>query len=311
MKTIYGNMDTMDESKIVIQPLPTEWYGSKVAAVDMLRLDLLHPIISGNKWYKLRLNVMYAKDNGYQTIVTFGGGYSNHLAATAFTAKIAGLNSVGIVRGKYDTLTPTLEECIRDGMKLIFVTKEDYNRKGEPEWEQELVRDFDNLFIVPEGGANEWGRKGAGLISFFIKPNYTHVLLAVGTGTTMAGIRNKTNVDQAILGFAPMKGGAYLKDHIEPHLYLAHNVNWEIFDQWHFGGFGKWNDDLINFINDFYLSNQIPLDIVYTSKMMFGVRELINSGYFKPTDRLLCIHSGGLQGNVTVKERLFSPGNFI
>ena len=297
-------MDTIHEDNVVIQPLRPTWFGGKVGCVDILRLDLLHPVISGNKWYKLVLNIAYAKDNGFDTIVTFGGGYSNHLAATAHAAKRAGLQSVGIVRGKYAELTPTLKACAEEGMKLIFVTREDYDGKGEPEWEKELSQHFDQLLIIPEGGANDRGRKGAGLIKYFIQPFYTHIAVSVGSGTTLAGLRNKLPSSQVILGFAPMKGGAYLKGHIAHFLELGHELDWELFDRWHFRGFGKWNDGLIAFMNDFYEENCIPLDIVYTSKMMHGIKELLNENYFKPTDKILCIHTGGLQGNSSVAGKL-------
>src|ERR1700677_3763009 len=138
-------MGIIDESHVVIQPLKNEWYGNKVAALDMLRLDLLHPVVSGNKWYKLRLNMDYAKNNFYKTIVTSGGGYSNHLVATAYAAKRFGLQSVGIVRGKYDTLTPTLKDCKEQGMELIFVTQEDYKNQHQPQWAENLVAHFDEV----------------------------------------------------------------------------------------------------------------------------------------------------------------------
>ena len=298
-------MVIIDEKNVVIQPLAPSWFNSKVEALDVLRLDLLHPVVSGNKWYKLQLNVMYARDHNYKTLVTFGGGYSNHLIATAYTAARAGLGSVGIVRGKYDHLTPTLEACKNEGMELIFATKEEYDTQGEPAWEKELARHFDEIFIIPEGGANEWGRKGAGLICRFIPDNYTHIAVDVGSGTTITGIRNKTPEHQYILGFVPMKQGSYMKDHIAPHLAAGKNVNWHLSDNWHFGGFGKWNDELISFMNDFYRTNNIPLDIIYSSKMMFGLNDLLHQDYFKPTDRIICIHSGGLQGNTSVKGLVF------
>lgn len=298
-------MDIMHEDKVVVQPLHPAWYNAGVAALDILRLDLVHPIVSGNKWYKLRLNVMYAQDHGFKTILTFGGGYSNHLIATAYTARHMGMRSVGIVRGRYAQLTPTLRNCREEGMELIFVTKEDYDRQGEPEWEQQLAAQFDNIYIVPEGGANEWGRKGAGLITKFIKPHYTHIALSAGSGTTLCGIRNKTNPAQHILGFVPMKQGTYLQEHIAPHLAPGHDTNWQLYDQWHFGGFGKWNAALVAFMNDFYETNNIPLDIIYTSKMMYGLRELIYANHFAPTDKILCIHTGGLQGNVGVQGLLW------
>ena len=297
-------MGIIDERHVVIQPVNADWYGHKVAALDMLRLDLLHPIISGNKWYKLRLNVQHVIDAGYKTIVTPGGGYSNHLAATAFAAKLFGLKAIGVVRGKYDVLTPTLEACKANGMDLIFVTQEDYANRHQPDWAAKLVDKFDELFMIPEGGANEWGRAGAGLIDRFINSNYTHIAVSVGTGTTMIGLRNKLNNEQQLLGFAPMKQGAYLKEYINEHVKPDKNSNWQLTDEWHFGGFGKWNKELLQFMNDFYTANDIPLDVVYTSKMMYGIGEMLKRGEFAPGARILCIHTGGLQGNSSVQGEL-------
>ncbi len=297
-------MDMFDDRRVVIQPLNKFWYLNKVASIDMLRLDLLHPVVSGNKWYKLRLNMNYAIDNGFRTIVTFGGGYSNHLAATAYAAKKFNLASVGIVRGKYDILTPTLQECQNQGMHLIFVTQEDYKNKHEPEWAKSLVAHFDEILIIPEGGANEKGRAGAGLISRFVHESYSHILVCVGTGTTLIGLRNKLKAHQNVMGFVPMKQGAYVGDHITAHLQEDKNRNWELIDDWHFGGFGKWKPELITFMNEFYDVNNIPLDIVYTSKMMFGLNEMLKDNYFSTCDNILCIHSGGLQGNSSVKNEL-------
>lgn len=297
-------MDIIDDRLAVIQPLNKFWYQNKVAGLDMLRLDLLHPVVSGNKWYKLRLNVQHAIDHGFKTIVTSGGGFSNHLIATAFTAKRFGIKSVGIVRGKYNVLTPTLQACVAEGMELIFVTQEDYKNNHQPEWAANIVAHFDEIMIIPEGGANEWGRAGAGLLNRFIKEDYTHIIVSVGTGTTLTGLRSKTNTRQHILGFAPMKKGTYLKDDISTHLAPEKNKNWQLFDEWHFGGFGKWNSELLVFMNDFYKENNIPLDIVYTSKMMYGVREMLLNNSFSSCDKLLCIHTGGLQGNISVQADL-------
>jgi len=297
-------MDIIDDRLAVIQPLSKFWYLKKVAAMDMLRLDLLHPVVSGNKWYKLRLNMDYAKNNFYKTIVTSGGGYSNHLVATAYIAKKFGLKSVGIVRGKYDVLTPTLKDCKAQGMKLIFVTQEDYKNQHQPGWAENLVAHFDEVLIIPEGGANERGRAGAGLLKRFIDGSYTHIAVSVGTGTTLIGLRNKLDEEQQVLGFVPMKQGAYLEKYIGEHIEQGKNKNWRLLDTWHFGGFGKWNDGLLHFMNDFYHENKIPLDIVYTSKMMYGIKEMLDDNFFNSSDRVLCIHTGGLQGNVSVKDRL-------
>jgi 1-aminocyclopropane-1-carboxylate deaminase/D-cysteine desulfhydrase-like pyridoxal-dependent ACC family enzyme len=297
-------MATIDDRLAKIQQIPKFWHQNKVAALDMLRLDLLHPVVSGNKWYKLRLNLKHAAESGYKTIVTTGGGYSNHLVASAFAAKMFGIKAIGVVRGKYSVLTPTLEACRGYGMELIFVTQEDYKKRHEPKWASNLVSHFDEIFMIPKGGANEWGRAGAALITRFISENYTHIAVSVGTGTTLIGLRNKLAVSQQLLGFAPMKQGGYLKEYITGHLQTGKNGNWELFDNWHFGGFGKWNIELVNFMNDFYAENKIPLDIVYTSKMMFGIREMLANNYFSVSDRVLCLHTGGLQGNLSVKDQL-------
>ena len=304
MKTTCASMDTIDESRVIIQPLNPEWYQQKVAALDMLRLDLVHPVVSGNKWYKLRLNMQHAIDGGFKAILTFGGGYSNHLIATAVTAKKFGIASVGIVRGKYDILTPTLEACKTEGMELIFVSQEDYNNKHEPEWARNLAAHFDELFIIPEGGANEWGRVGAGLINRFINDSYTHIVLSAGTGTTLTGLRNKLDGKQQVLGFVPMKQGMHFAGHITEHLLADKNRNWQLFDEWHFGGFGRWNKELLMFMNGFYSANNIPLDMVYTAKMMYGMQQMLIADYFDREDKILCIHTGGLQGNVSVKSEL-------
>ncbi len=297
-------MDTIHEDNVIIQSINPDWSHGKVAALDMLRLDLLHPVISGNKWYKLVYNLEYATAGGYKTIVTFGGGFSNHLVAVAHAAKLAGLKVVGIVRGKYDQLTPTLLSCQEEGMELRFETKSDYDLLQSADHEQELLSQYERPLIIPEGGANEMGRNGAGLISKFFDKGYTHIAVSVGSGTTLAGIRNNTSTEQSILGFAPMKGGSYLKDHIFPWLSVGQDTNWHLYDTWHFGGFGKWNAELVGFMNGFYEHNLIPLDVIYTSKMMYGIQSLLADGCFDPLDRVLCVHTGGLQGNAGLKGAL-------
>jgi 1-aminocyclopropane-1-carboxylate deaminase len=299
-------MVIIDESAAVIQPLSPGWYQHKVAGIDMLRLDMLHPVISGNKWYKLKHNLRHAKSKGYENVLTFGGAYSNHLIATAAAANEYGIQAIGIVRGAYNegVLTPTLVACREAGMELMFITKEEYKKKEEPWWLQKLAAQFNNLFIIPEGGANEWGRAGAEEIAIRIPASYTHVCLPVGTGTTFIGLRNGLAGEQQLLGFVPMKNGTYLKEDIAKHIDNNKNNNWQLFDTWHFGGFGKWNDELPGFMNDFYKINDVPLDIVYTSKMMYGIYKMVSEGYFSPGAHILCVHTGGLQGNAAIKHQL-------
>ena len=299
-------MDIIPKSDPYIQHLDAAWYQPYVEEVAVLRLDIIHPTVSGNKWYKLKMNVTHALDNNYKGILTFGGAYSNHLVATAATAKVFGLVSIGIVRGIYaaENLTPTLKACREYGMQLIFITNKEYSKKTDGKWLEELQNVHHDFFIVPEGGANKSGREGAKEIADYIPNSFSHICVSIGTGTSFIGIRNNLNSNQQLNGYVPMKGGSYIRKEILPYLESESNKDFEIFDDWHFSGFGKWNTDLISFMNSFYAINNIPLDIVYTSKMMYGVCEQIKSGYFPNNAKILCIHTGGLQGNTSVQHLL-------
>ena len=167
-----------------------------------------------------------------------------------------------------------------------------------------LKQQFGEIFIIPEGGANAEGRQGAEDIANYIPGTYTHICVSVGSGTTFIGLRNALSQEIKLLGFAPMKGGVYLAEEIRQFLQIEKDHKWTIFDRWHFGGFGKANEELLAFMNDFYRNARIPLDIVYTGKMMYGVKDLLAENYFPSGSKILCIHTGGLQGNRSVKQRL-------
>lgn len=304
MKTTCANTDTMDDSRVVIQPLSNNEYSSRVAAFDILRLDLLHPVISGNKWYKLHLNLQHAIENGSTSLLTFGGGHSNHLAATAYAGNLSKMPTVGIIRGKYEALTPTLRNCQEWGMRLVFVTTEDYKHRNDLEWINRQTAVTEKTYIIPEGGDNDLGRKGAGEIADLIPTDYTHIMVSVGTGTTFTGLRAQLPIHQNLYGFTPMKQGRYLEQVIKTHLPSEKDNNWQLIDDWHFGGFGRYDAVLIDFMNRFYDSHGIPLDLVYTAKMMYGVEQLLMRESFNKADAILCIHTGGLQGNASVQGQL-------
>ncbi len=296
-------MDITPDQEPYIQELSRDWYHGKVAEVAMLRLDVIHQHVSGNKWYKLKYNIAFCRDHGINSILTFGGAYSNHLAATAAMANISGLKSIGVIKGTYaeKELTPTLRFCIDNGMQPVFVSHEDYARKYDNDWLAELSVRFNNPMFIPEGGANEYGRKGAKEIAGLIPERYTHVAVSVGTGSTLCGVVDGVGDNVRILGFAPMKGGKYLQEEISRY---TDRRNFTIFDDWHFGGFGKHTEELVLFMNEFYKENNISLDMVYTAKMMYGIRQRIQGGLYQPGARILCIHTGGLQGNTSLKDRL-------
>lgn len=299
-------MVIIPEAEPYIQSIDVSWCGNKIAELAMLRLDVLHSVISGNKWYKLKYNIEHCLDNDIHCVLTFGGAYSNHLVATAAMARLSGLQSIGIVKGTYaeNNLTPTLQSCLDYEMQLVFVTNEEYNRKEDKEWEQLIAEKYNSPFIIPEGGANEIGRLGAGDITAYIPERFTHVVVSTGTGTTLVGIVNSLQTNAFVTGFAPMKGGAYLYEVVKGYIDNDKQDKYLVCDDWHFGGFGKHTPELITFMNEFYTQHTIPLDIVYTAKMIYGLRTQISKNEYPADAKVLCIHTGGLQGNMSIQERL-------
>lgn len=290
-------MDIIDERKIFLQELVHPRFRVNNISVSVLRLDLIHPVISGNKWFKLKENIRAGMDGSFGQLLTFGGAYSNHLIATAAAANQAGLKSVGIVRGLHGAVheTETLKHCREYGMQLHFISREDYDRKNDPQFLNRLEEQFGKSFIISEGGANEYGIRGAAEIAKFIPVDTTDVCVSAGTATTFIGLRNTLPVHTFLHGFAPLKGGNYLADFIRAHV-IAPDTNWTLTDEYHFGGFGKTTAELLAFIEEM-MEHDLPLDKVYTAKMMMGIRDLISKNYFKPGSRITAIHTGGLQGN--------------
>lgn len=273
--------------------------------LGILRLDRIHTIVSGNKWFKLKYNIAEAIEKGHHSVLTFGGAFSNHLIATAAAANAFGLSSIGIVRGFHaeNNLSETLRACIDMGMQLHFISREDYSQKETEAFLNTIAQQFPDAYIIPEGGDNANGRKGTGEIAALIPDSYSHIALAIGTGTTFSGIRNALNKDIQMLGFTAMKGGAYLEAEIKNNLADA-SLGFELFADYHFGGFAKHTSALIDFMNTFHEKFKIPLDMVYTSKMLYGVFDLIKKGEFPKGSKILCIHTGGLQGNHSIRQLL-------
>lgn len=273
-------------------------------SVSIRREDLIHPFISGNKFRKLKYNLLEAESENQETLLTFGGAYSNHIAAAAFAGKEQGFKTIGIIRG--DELeskiaeNPTLRFAQGCGMQFKFVTRESYRHKTETEFLENLKNEFGNFYLVPEGGTNEFAVKGCEEILTEEDSQYDFVCCAVGTGGTISGIINSLLPHQKVLGFPALKGD-FLKEEIRK---FAQKNNWEIITDYHFGGYGKVNTELIAFINQFYAVNKIPLDPIYTGKMVFGVMDLIGKNYFPENSKILLIHTGGLQGNAGMNLKL-------
>jgi 1-aminocyclopropane-1-carboxylate deaminase len=281
-----------------IQPL-TLGKDQKVS-IDVLRLDLVHPIISGNKWYKLRFYLEEAINGDYTEIASFGGAYSNHIIATACACKEQHLKSVGFIRGDKPTqLSHTLQSAVDYGMKLIFLARADYKNKTS------IIENYHQplRYWIPEGGYGTLGAQGAATILDTVPLNtYTHIIAAVGSGTMLAGLLNGSMNDQTVIGISSQKNNSSLESEVF-HLTKSENQHKLILmHNYHFGGFAKHPSELLHFMRYFWDTESIPTDIVYTSKVFYAVSDLLQKHYFKNGDKILVIHSGGLQGNLSLPE---------
>ncbi|MGN6533295.1 MAG: 1-aminocyclopropane-1-carboxylate deaminase/D-cysteine desulfhydrase [Ginsengibacter sp.] len=314
---IVGSEDTAHgvQSRLVSEitggKLNNDFFGAHDVEVFMLRLDEIHPVISGNKIFKLKYFLEEAKKSSHKKIITFGGAYSNHLAATAFACKELKIKSVGIVRGeKPKILSPTLLFCLKNEMQLEFISRESYKKINEKEFLKEVENTYGEATIIPEGGFSVKGKEGAGLIhQYFRDKHFTHVCLPVGTATTFAGLVESNKNEAEMIGFSVLKNFMDIEKRFA-ELKVNPQGKYSFFNDYHFGGYAKKTEKLISFINNFYLKNKIPLDFVYTGKMMFGVFDLIQKGNFKKGARILCLHTGGLQGNVSLDESFLTGEKF-
>lgn len=264
--------------------------------LDILREDLNHPLIQGNKFRKLKYNLIQAKAQNHDTLLTFGGAFSNHIHATAAAGRAFGFQTIGVIRGeelRNKKLNHTLQQVQDFGMKFKFVSREDYRQKHSEIFLNQLKTDFPNAYILPEGGTNELAVKGCEEILDERTQSYDFICAAVGTAGTISGIIKASEKNQKILGFPALKNADFLKNEI---LKYTDKTNYEIINAYHFDGYAKFSHELITFVNDFYAKTQIPLEPVYTGKMFFGLYDLIQKGYFEKGATILIIHSGGLQG---------------
>ena len=260
------------------------------------RLDLVHAPIFGNKYYKLKYNIEEAQVKGFNTLLTFGGAYSNHILATAAAGEKFSLNTIGVIRGdelkETWMLNPTLRKAAGFGMKLKFISRTAYRQKKDPDFLESLNREFGPTYILPEGGTNSLAIKGCGEILSEEDSQYDVICCSVGTGGTLAGLANSVDQKQSVLGFSALKGN-FLKEDICKFTTVK---NWDLSGEYHFGGYAKVNKSLVDFINQFKMETGIVLDPIYTGKMLFGIMDLVEKQYFKSSTSILAIHSGGAQG---------------
>lgn len=296
MTSLFTKVFTSQNQQIYL-PLLEE----KKVELFIKREDTIHPFVSGNKFRKLKYNLEEAKNQQQKTLLTFGGAFSNHIVATAVAGNINEFKTIGVIRGDElgkdveNTLAnnTTLREAHKNGMEFIFVSRATYRDTTNENFIDQIKEKFGELYVIPEGGTNELAIKGCEEILTKHDPKFDYICCAVGTGGTIAGLINSAKKHQKILGFSALKG-EFLTDEIKK--YTIKNDHWRLQTEYHFGGYGKYTDNFIRFINDFKKETAILLDPIYTGKMMFGILDMINKNKFSKGSKILAIHTGGIQG---------------
>ncbi|WP_224485509.1 1-aminocyclopropane-1-carboxylate deaminase/D-cysteine desulfhydrase [Robertkochia aurantiaca] len=284
-----------DTSRVITQEFQLAEAAEAACRLFIRREDLIHPVISGNKYRKLKYNLEAARLKGCDTLLTYGGAFSNHIAATACAARANGFSSIGVIRGeelcdKVDQ-NPTLRYAREQGMRLFFVSRSEFRemRTGD---QGDLRGLFGEFYELPEGGTNELAVKGCEEILADDDQKYDYVTSAVGTGGTLSGLIRASCDGQMVLGFPALKEN-FLHDDIALH---TTRKNWSLIRDYHFGGYARITEELVHFINRVKITHDILLDPVYTGKMVYGLADMLKKGYFRKGSEILVIHTGGLQG---------------
>ncbi len=281
-------MKIFNQSKV--EPLQSAIFNG--LNLDILRDDLIHPIVSGNKWRKLKYIVQHIQNNGIEHVVTFGGAYSNHLVAVAFVCNYLGIKSSAFIRGDEQRTQNHYEKiCLENDMQLLPVSRAEYRNK------ELLFKTYygqmENCMMIDEGGNHELALLGCKEILDELDKVYNYIILSLGTGTTMEGLVKgiiSKNISTKIIGISALKNNFELDKRLEKY-----NPNsWAIFHDYHRGKYGKIDEELVQYIQKFYLETSIKLDTIYTGKMLMAVEDLFEKKYFKPTDKILLVHTGGL-----------------
>ena len=278
------------------QQIFSELYLNNEIEVFVKRLDLIDPFISGNKLFKLKFNVNRALSEKKNMLITFGGAFSNHILATAAYAKKKNIDCLAIVRGEeYFELNPLLTLAKEYGMKLCFVSRKEYAKRNNIKYLSELTRKYKKAFIVPEGGNNKLGILGAEEILEKQDKSFDYIICPIGTGATLSGIVNSSNKTQKVIGINCINDTKDINKNISQK---TNKNNWEIINEFNFGGFAKFDNVLTEYLKKFKLNNKITLDLNYTTKMFFGFEKLIERRYFQRKSKVLLIHTGGIYGNI-------------
>ncbi len=294
------NSNTVNLAAASTDPLQLRLLGEKQVQAAVLRLDQIHPVISGNKWFKLRYHIAAARAQGSNSLLTFGGAYSNHIVALACAARQQGMSATGIIRGERPAqLSHTLQTAREYGMQLIFVDRKTYARKEEAPFIRELMAEHPDSYLVPEGGSGREGIRGCREILSLTDPiSYSHIMCCIGTGTMFCGIAETLQPYQELIGIPVLKisPGSALAQQLSEHCSVL-NRQCQILTGFEMGGYAKKDGSLFGFMNHFFSDTGIPTDFVYTAKLMRAFIRLVEMDRFAPNSRVLLVHSGGLQGN--------------
>jgi 1-aminocyclopropane-1-carboxylate deaminase len=299
--------ENIDEQASILQKIKFPDIETNIN-VYLKREDLIHPAISGNKWRKLKYNLRYAKEKGMDTILTFGGAYSNHIHAVSAAGKIFGINTIGIIRGeKTFPLNSTLSFAEENGMLIDYVDRSTYRKKTEPAFIDSLKGKYGQFYLVPEGGTNQLAIKGSSEIIKNINIDYQYIISACGTGGTISGIICSLKGEKQIIGIPVLKGADFLKVDISRYVKeFTGNIfsNWKLEMDYHFGGYAKITKELVVFINKFNQINKVHLDPIYTGKLLFGIQSMIKRKAIIENSTIIAIHTGGLQGIEGMKNKM-------
>jgi 1-aminocyclopropane-1-carboxylate deaminase len=291
----------------IIQEITHPLFTEKKVQVHVLRLDVLQPEIGGNKYFKLKYNLEQARLGNHSTLLSFGGAYSNHIAALSNAGKIYGFKTIGVIRGEELEIksNKTLLQASKNGMQLHFINRELYRNKNDSQFIENLRQQFGNFYLIPEGGSNEFAVKGCKEIINLIPFQADTICCAVGTGGTIAGIHLSSENNQDIIGIPVLKNATFLYDEIkslqQQYNYQISNVvpngKLQLIFDYHFGGYAKSTKELLQFQAEFQNEFQIPLDKIYTAKLFYAIFDLLKKDFFQIGEKIVLIHTGGLQGN--------------
>ncbi|WP_048826260.1 1-aminocyclopropane-1-carboxylate deaminase/D-cysteine desulfhydrase [Hymenobacter sp. DG25B] len=308
------NREAGEAPLLVLQELVEPVAQARGVRLVLLRDDLTHPELPGNKWRKLKYNLLEARRQGHDTLLTFGGAYSNHLAAVAAAGRLTGLRTIGVVRGEElqnspaSALNPTLAQAVADGMQLLYLDRATYRRKQEQAVLAGLLLQTGPAYIIPEGGSNALALPGCAELVTALQDQlpFDYLCVACGTGGTLAGLLTGLQGAQQAVGVAALKGGEFLRQEVDALTQAGTGqafTNYSLQTQYHAGGYARFSPEILGFIRSFQERYDVLLDPVYTGKLLWAVLDLLKQGYFPPGSTVVAVHTGGLQGWAGFRQR--------